>query len=271
MIKRFKKNRLAMFGLSVLALIAVMAVFAPVLSPYDPNELGKTSLEAPSAAHIFGTDDFGRDIFSRALYGARVSITVGFVAVSIALIIGLILGSIAGYSGGFIDSILMRLIDIMLSFPSIFLLLSIQVMLTPNIYNVMIVIGLTSWMGVARLVRSEILSVKERPYIEAARAIGASNIRILFRHVLPNSLYPVIVAGTLGIAGAILTESALSFLGLGVQPPFASWGNMLQDSQAYLRDAWWMAFVPGCLILITVLCIYFVGEGIREAMDPKGN
>jgi peptide/nickel transport system permease protein len=165
----------------------------------------------------------------------------------------------------------MRLIDIMLSFPSIFLLLSIQVMLTPNIYNVMIVIGLTSWMGVARLVRSEILSVKERPYIEAARAIGASNIRILFRHVLPNSLYPVIVAGTLGIAGAILTESALSFLGLGVQPPFASWGNMLQDSQAYLRDAWWMAFVPGCLILITVLCIYFVGEGIREAMDPKGN
>jgi len=268
-IKRFKKNKLAIFGLIVLTMIAFLAVFAQVISPYDPDDLGRTALEAPSASHIFGTDDFGRDIFSRALYGARVSITVGFVAVSIAVLIGLILGALAGYFGGFIDSVLMRFIDIMLSFPSIFLLLSIQVMLTPNIYNVMIVIGLTSWMGVARLVRSEILSVKERPYIEAARAIGASNMRILFRHVLPNSLYPVIVASTLGIAGAILTESALSFLGLGVQPPYASWGNMLQDSQAYLRDAWWMAVVPGCMILITVLCIYFVGEGIREAMDPR--
>lgn len=269
MIKRFKKNKLAIFGASILILIALFAVLAPVISPYDPNELGRTALQAPSASHIFGTDDFGRDIFSRALFGARISITVGLVAVSVAVIIGLLAGVIAGYFGGLTDSILMRLIDIMLSFPSIFLLLAIQVMLTPNIYNVMIVIGLTSWMGVARLVRSEILSVKERPYIEAEKAIGASSTRIMLRHIIPNSLYPVVVAATLGIAGAIMTESALSFLGLGVQPPYSSWGNMLQDSQAYLRDAWWMAFVPGCLIFITVLSIYFVGEGIRQAINPK--
>ncbi|MCX5749516.1 MAG: ABC transporter permease [Candidatus Saganbacteria bacterium] len=267
--KNFFKNRLAVFGLTILILIAFAAVLAPVMSPFDPGDLGSTALQAPSAVHLFGTDDFGRDIFSRALYGARVSLAVGFIAVSIAVVLGLLFGAVAGFFGGFVDSVIMRFIDIMLSFPSIFLLLSIQVMLKPSIYNVMIVIGLTSWMGVARLVRAEILSVKERPYIDAAKAIGASNLRIIFRHVLPNAMHPVIVAGTLGIAGAILTESALSFLGLGVQPPYSSWGNMLQDSQAYLRDAWWMAFIPGCLILLTVLCIYLVGEGLREAMDPR--
>lgn len=267
--KRFRRNRLAIFGLSVLVLLALVAIFAPAISTYDPGELGKQALQSPSAAHIFGTDDYGRDIFSRVVYGSRVSLTVGFVAVIISIAIGILFGVISGYFGGIIDSAIMRFVDIMLAFPSIFLLLSIQVMLKPNIYNVMIVIGATSWMGVARLVRAEILSVKERPYIEAARAVGASDLRIMFKHILPNSMAPVIVAGTLGMAGAILTESALSFLGLGVQPPFASWGNMLQDSQAYLRDAPWMAGIPGGMILLTVLCIYFVGEGIREAMGRK--
>lgn len=267
--KRFRKNKLAIFGLSALIFIALVAVCAPLVSPYDPHELGQSALSPPSTKHPFGTDDYGRDIFSRIVYGARVSLTVGFVAVSISIMIGMIFGMISGYFGAIVDSIIMRFVDIMLSFPSIFLILAIQVMLTPNIYNVMIVIGATSWMGVARLIRAEILSVKERPYIEAARAIGASDPRILFRHILPNAMAPVIVAGTLGIAGAILTESALSFLGLGVQPPYSSWGNMLQDSQAYLRDAPWMATIPGCMILITVLCIYFVGEGIREAINPK--
>jgi peptide/nickel transport system permease protein len=203
------------------------------------------------------------------LYGARISLTVGFVAVFIAIIVGTLFGALSGYYGGFVDSLIMRFTDIMLAFPSIFLLLTIQVMLKPSITNVMVVIGLTSWMGVARLVRGEFLRIRELSYVEAARAIGCSNSRIIFRHILPNALNPIIVAGTLGMAGAILTESALSFLGLGVQPPTASWGNMLMDSQAYLMDAPWMAIIPGLLIFLTVLSLYFVGEALREKLDVR--
>jgi peptide/nickel transport system permease protein len=191
------------------------------------------------------------------------------VAVALALIIGTLFGALAGYYGAWIDGVIMRFVDIMLAFPSIFLLLTIQVMLTPNIYNVMAVIGLTSWMGVARLVRGEYLRIRELQYVEAARAIGCSNARIIWRHILPNASGPIIVAGTLGMAGAILTESALSFLGLGVQPPMASWGNMLMDSQAYMRDAPWLAIIPGILILLTVLSLYFIGEGLREKLDVR--
>jgi peptide/nickel transport system permease protein len=180
------------------------------------------------------------------------------------------MGSSAGYFGGLTDGLIMRFVDVMLSFPTIFLILAIQAMLTPNIYNVMVVIGLTSWMGVARLVRGEYLKIRELQYVEAAKAIGCSNIRIIFRHILPNAQAPIVVAGTLGMAGAILTESALSFLGMGVQPPMPSWGNMLMDAQAYMRDAPWMAVIPGLLILVTVLSLYFVGEGLREALSPKG-
>lgn len=262
--KRFRKNKAAVAALAILSLMVLAAVLAPFIAPYDPRELGVTALQAPSFSHYFGTDDFGRDIFSRALFGARISLSVGVVAVSISVLVGFFFGMISGYFGGFIEAFIMRFVDVMLSFPSIFLILAVQTMLTPNIYNVMAVIGLTSWMGVSRLVRAEVLSVKERPYIEAARALGASGPRIMLRHILPNVTAPVIVAGTLGMAGAILTESALSFLGLGVQPPLSSWGNMLQDSQAYLRDAPWMSLIPGLLILVTVLCIYLVGEGLRE-------
>ncbi len=264
-----RKNKLAVFGLSVLAFFALVAIFAPVIAPYDPGEIIESDTLAPSFAHPFGTDDLGRDIFSRAIFGARISLTVGLVAVTISILIGTFFGATAGYFGGWIDGIVMRFVDVMLSFPSIFLILTIQAMLTPNIYNVMIVIGLTSWMGVARLVRGEYLKIRELQYVEAARAIGCSNIRIIFKHMLPNAQGPIIVAATLGMAGAILTESALSFLGMGVQPPMPSWGNMLMDAQAYMRDAPWMAIIPGLLILITVLSLYFVGEGLREALNPR--
>jgi peptide/nickel transport system permease protein len=245
------------------------AIFAPVVAKYSPDEIVESQTLSPSFNHPFGTDDLGRDIFSRAVYGARISLTVGLVAVIIAVLIGTIMGALSGYFGGWVDTLIMRLVDVMLAFPSIFLILAIQAMLKPNIYNVMVVIGLTSWMGVSRLVRGEYLRIRELSYVEAARAIGCSPWRIIFRHILPNAQAPIIVAATLGMAGAILTESALSFLGMGVQPPTPSWGNMLMDSQAYLRDAPWMAVIPGLLILITVLSLYFVGEGLREKLDVR--
>jgi len=264
-----RRNKLAIFGLSVLTFFVLVAIFAPFLAPYRPDEIVESETLPPSRQHWFGTDDLGRDLFSRALYGARISLSVGLVAVTISVFIGTLLGAIAGYYGGLVDSFIMRFTDIMLSFPSIFLILAIQAMLTPNIYNVMVVIGFTSWMGVARLVRGEYLKIRELSYVEAAKAIGCSDFRIIFRHILPNALAPIIVAATLGMAGAILTESALSFLGMGVQPPMPSWGNMLMDAQAYLFDAPWMAIIPGILILITVLSLYFVGEGLREGLNPR--
>ena len=264
------KNKFALFGAGVLIFFVLLAVFAPLIAPYDPSEIVEDQTLAPSLKHLFGTDDLGRDIFSRALFGARISLTVGFVAVIIAILIGTLLGALAGYFGEWVDNTIMRFVDIMLAFPSIFLILAIQVMLTPNIYNVMIVIGLTSWMGVARLVRGEFLRIRELPYVEAARALGCSHIRIILRHILPNAQAPIIVAATLGMAGAILTESALSFLGLGVQPPMPSWGNMLMDAQAYMWDAPWMAIIPGILILLAVLSLYFVGEGLREKLNVRG-
>ena len=264
-----RKNKLAIFGFCVLLFFVVCAVIAPIIAPYSPEEIVESQTLAPSWHHLFGTDDLGRDIFSRALFGARISLTVGFVAVVIAILVGTLLGALSGYYGGLIDSLIMRFVDVMLAFPSIFLILAIQVMLTPNIYNVMVVIGLTSWMGVSRLVRGEFLRIRELQYVEAARAIGCSDLRIIFRHILPNAQAPIIVVATLGMAGAVLTESALSFLGLGVQPPMPSWGNMLMDSQAYMRDAPWMAIIPGLLILLTVLSLYFIGEGLREKLDVR--
>jgi len=264
-----KKNKLAVFGLVILSTFFILAVFAPVIAPYDPNEIIEDHIASPSMQHMFGTDDLGRDILSRLFYGGRVSLSVAVIAVAVSLTIGILLGCISGYYGGILDEIIMRFTDIMLSFPTIFLILAIQSVLTPSIFNVMIVIGATSWMGIARLVRGEFLALKEREFVEAARAIGCSDLRIIFRHILPNSLPPVIVAGTLGMAGAILTESALSFLGLGVQPPMPSWGNMLMDSQSYLLDAPWMAVIPGLVIVLAVLSLYFVGEALREGLNPK--
>jgi peptide/nickel transport system permease protein len=225
----------------------------------------------PSAEHWFGTDELGRDVFTRMIYGARISLKVGFVAVGIAVIIGTAIGLLAGYYGGLTDSLMMRGVDIMLCFPTFFLILAVIAMLEPSIWYIMAIIGLTGWMGVARLVRAEVLSLRERDFVQAARALGASDLRIICNHILPNALSPVLVAATLGVAGAILTESALSFLGIGVQPPTPSWGNMLTSGKDYLEFAWWLSLFPGLAILVTVVAYNLLGEGIRDALDPRLN
>ena len=268
--KRFTHNKLAVAGGIVVFLLFIVAIFAPVLAPYDPNAINVHHiLEPPTMTHPFGTDELGRDILSRVIYGSRISLSVGFVAVGISTMVGVVLGAFAGYYGGWVDRVIMRFVDIMLSIPTFFLLLAVIAFLEPNIWNIMIVIGLTSWMGVARLVRAEFLSLKEREFVLAARATGARDMRIIFRHILPNSLAPVLVSTILGIASAILVESALSFLGIGVQPPTPSWGNMLTAGKDNIEIAWWMSVFPGVAILITVLAYNLLGEGIRDAIDPR--
>jgi len=267
---RFRRNRLAMTGLILVAGLFAVALLAPWAAPYDPNFIDlKEVLMAPSPAHLLGTDVLGRDVLSRIIFGSRVSLLVGFVAVGIATLIGVLVGSLSGYYGGIVDQVLMRLVDLMLCFPTIFLILAVIALLGPSIWNIMVIIGLTNWMGVARLVRAEILSLKEREFVVAARSLGASDARLIMRHLLPNALTPVMVSATLGVAGAILTESALSFLGLGVQPPTPSWGNILTMGQANIEIAWWLSFFPGLAILVTVMSYNLLGEGIREAIDPR--
>ena len=267
---RFRRNRLAMSGLILVAGMFVVSLAAPWLAPYDPNFIDlKQVLMAPSSQHWLGTDTLGRDVLSRIIYGAQVSLKVGFVAVGLATLIGLLIGALAGYYGHWVDNILMRLVDLMLCFPVFFLILAVIAVLGPSIWNIMAIIGLTSWMGVARLVRAEFLSLREREFIVAARALGASDSRLIWRHLLPNALTPVMVSATLMIAGAILTESALSFLGLGVQPPTPSWGNILTEGQANIEIAWWLSVFPGLAILVTVMSYNLLGEGIREAIDPR--
>ena len=223
----------------------------------------------PSPDHYLGTDTLGRDVLSRIIFGARISLLVGFVAVGIATLIGLFIGALAGYYGGWVDSALMRLVDLMLCFPTLFLILAVIALLGPSIWNIMAVIGFTGWMGVARLVRAEFLSLREREFVTAARALGAGDTRLILRHMLPNALTPVMISATLGVAGAILTESALSFLGLGVQPPTPSWGNILTAGKDNIEIAWWLSVFPGLAILVTVMSYNLLGEGIREAIDPR--
>ena len=240
------KNRILLSGCLIIAVLSITAVLAPVISPYNPLAINQDSLlMPPSRAHLLGTDSLGRDILSRMIYGSRISLSIGLIAVGVATLLGLLLGSLAGFYGGFIDSLIMRFLDIMLCFPAFFLILAIVAVTEPSIFNIMLIIGLTSWMGPARLVRSEILSLKEREFILAEKAIGASNLRIITRHLIPNAIGPVIVNAVLGIAGAILLESGLSFLGLGVQPPQASWGNMLIEAKSTLGIAWWITLFPG--------------------------
>jgi len=269
-LKRFKQNKLAVAGGIIVLCLFVAAVFAPLIAPYKPNDIDRNHiLMPPDIHHPLGTDDLGRDVLSRMIWGARISLAVGFVAVGIASVIGIIFGAIAGYYGGWTERIIMRFIDIMLTIPTFFLILAVIAFVEPSIWNIMIVIGLTGWMGVARLVRAEFLSVKEREYVIAARALGASDFRIIFRHIMINSMAPVLVSAVLGIAGAVLTESALSFLGIGVQPPTPSWGNILTLGKDNIEIAWWLSVFPGLAILVTVLGYNLLGEGIRDSIDPR--
>lgn len=268
--RRFKQNPLSLAGLVVIVALSTIALLAPIISPYNPTAIDVNKvLSPPSISHPFGTDELGRDVLTRMMWGSRVSLKVGFIAVGIAILIGCIFGSLAGYYGGAIDGVLMRFVDVMLAFPTFFLILAVIAIVEPGITTIMIVIGVTGWMDVARLVRAEFLTLKEREFISAARAIGASDVRIIFRHILPNALSPVFVAATFGIAGAILIESSLSFLGLGVQPPEPSWGNILTSGKDNITVAWWLSVFPGLAILITVLSYNLVGEGLRDALDPR--
>jgi len=265
-----KRNKLAIFGAGVIIIFSLVAIFAPFISTYDPTEINiKGALLAPSSQHFLGTDQLGRDIFSRMVYGSRVALSIGLVAIGIATIIGILLGSIAGFYGGRIDSIIMRFVDIMLCFPRFFLILSVVAIIGPNIFNVMVIIGLTGWMGIARLIRAEILSLKTRDFISASRALGASDFYIIFRHLIPNGIGPVLVSFVFGVAGAILTETGLSYLGLGVQPPNPSWGNILFEGRAVLGVGWWMILFPGLAILVSVLSFNLFGEGLRDIINPR--
>jgi len=267
---RFTRNQLALAGSGIIIVLFLVALLAPFIVPADPDVIDTSNiLAAPSSAHMLGTDELGRDVLSRMIYGARISLLVGFVAAGLATVIGVIIGSIAGFYGGWLDMALMRFVDMMLCFPTIFLILAVIAVLGPSIWNIMVVIGITSWMGVSRLVRAEFLTLKERDFVMASRAVGASDLRIIFRHLLPNALSPVLVSLVLGIAGAILTESALSFLGLGVQPPTPSWGNMLTSGKDNIEIAWWLSLYPGLAILVTMLGYNLLGEGLQDALNPR--
>ena len=277
--KRFSKNKLALAGLVIIMLMVLTAVFAPVIAQSDPyislrdpvgSKIIKNSSPAKSGT-ILGTDYLGRDVFSRTVYAARISLSVGLVAVSISTIVGILLGSLAGYFGGLLDSIIMRVVDIVYCFPVMFLVMIIAAILKPSIWNIMIIIGLVNWTGTARFVRGEILRVRELEYVQAAVSLGAAHSRIILSHVIPNIIAPIIVEATLQMARAILTEAALSYLGVGVQVPIPSWGNMLNESNnlAALTLYAWQWVPPGLCILIVVLSINFIGDGLRDAFDAR--
>lgn len=253
-----------------IAVIILFASFAGLIATHDPTAIDTRSiLSPPSGSHIFGTDTLGRDIFSRIVYGSRISLSIGIIAVGIAVMIGLFFGSVAGYYGGRVDSIIMRLVDIMLCFPTFFLILAVIAFLEPSIFNIMFVIGVTNWMGAARLIRAEILTLKERDFIAASKVMGAGPAWIILRHLIPNAIGPLLVSATLGIGGAILVESSLSFLGIGVQPPIPSWGNILMDGKSTLGVAWWLTIFPGVFILLTVLAFNLLGERLRDLSEPR--
>ncbi|HYI15398.1 MAG TPA: ABC transporter permease [Thermomicrobiales bacterium] len=274
--RRFRRHLLAVVSAVILAFIFIVAALAPIVAPYDPNktdsQLARFGEPAPpSLAHPFGSDQLGRDQLSRIIYGARVSLVVGFLATGVAIIVGTVSGAVAGYAGRSVDMLVMRVADVLLAFPPLLFLMAALASVDKTIVSIALVIAIISWMNVARLVRGEFLVLRQREYTEAARAIGASAPSIIFRELLPNALGPIIVAASLGIPGTILTESTLSFLGFGLQPPTASWGNMLQNSFSMMRDfgAWWMIVFPGFMIALTVLSFNFLGDGLRDALDPR--
>ena len=284
---RFRKHKLAMVGALVLLLMVVVAVFAPKLAPYDPNAIDNVHWQGnplppcfqdatQCGAHTLGSDENGRDLLSRLMFGARISLTVGVAAVVMELIIGTLLGAVAGYYGGWVDYVMMRITDVFLSIPLLPLLLTLTAIVAASSSKaslgfgvIVVIIGGLSWPGVARLVRASYLSLREREYTEAARALGNGDVRIMLRHLLPNAIAPIIVQATLDVANVIVLESTLSFLGFGIQPPTASWGNMLANAESNLEVAWWAAVFPGLCILVTVLAINYIGDGLRDALDPN--
>lgn len=268
----FRRNRLAVFGLLAIALFYLLALLTPFLAPFDPaaqGDLLAARYLAPGAGHPLGTDQFARDVLSRMLYGARVSLSIGFIAVGISVTLGTLIGAIAGYLGGRADGLIMRFVDMVIAFPRLILLITIIALVEPSIFLIIAILGLTQWPYVSRIVRGEVLSLREREFVQAARALGYSRRRIILRHVIPNTMAPVIVAATLGIGNTIVLEAGLSFLGLGIQPPDASWGNMVADGRDVLQSAWWISTFPGLAIVFTVLSFNVVGDGLRDALDPR--
>jgi ABC-type dipeptide/oligopeptide/nickel transport system permease subunit len=271
--KRFRHNRLALFGLGFLVLLVLLALLAPVISAhvthYYFTDRSSEYRQGPTGAHWFGTDAIGRDVFTRVLYGARVSLRIGVLATAIEMGIGLVLGSIAGYRGGAIDSLLMRVSDVFFAIPYIVLAVAIATVIGRSENSVILIIGLTAWPGIARIVRASYLSLKQLEYVEAATALGFSRFRIMYRHILPNALQPIIVYGTIAVGSVILTEAALSFLGVGPQPPTPAWGLMVAEGKGNLVNAPHLLFFPGAAVAFTVLALVFIGDGLRDALDPK--
>ncbi len=268
----FKRNRLAVVGLYVMVALTLATLLTPYLAPYPPDvisDIAATRHLPPSLEHLMGTDRFGRDVFTRVLYGARVSLSIGFISVTIAITLGTAVGAVSGYFGGFVDVVLMRLVDMLISFPKLVLLIAIIAVFEPSIGLVIAVLGFTLWPSTARIVRSEVLSLREREFVQAAHALGLSAPRIIFRHIIPNVMGPVIVAATLGIGNIILIEAGLSFLGMSVQPPTPSWGNIIEGGRQYLVQAWWVSTFPGLAIVVTVIAFNFIGDGLRDALDPR--
>jgi peptide/nickel transport system permease protein len=268
----FRRNRLAVAGLWIIAILYLAMLLAPLITPYDPIaqiDITHTRNLPPTLEHLFGTDHLGRDIFSRVLYGARVSLTIGFVATAISITLGTMLGAIAGYAGGKVDAAIMRFTDLVLSFPRLVLLLLIVAMFGSSVTVLIIVLGLTQWPTTTRIVRGDVLSLREREFVQAARSLGFRSPRILFRHIVPNVLAPVIVSATLGVGNTIVLEAGLSFLGLGPPPPTPTWGGIVNDGRVALIDAWWIATFPGLTIVLVVLAFNLVGDGLRDALDPR--
>jgi peptide/nickel transport system permease protein len=267
---RLRKSPLAMFGLLFIICLALVAIFADVLAPYPFQKQNlMRSYETPSKDYLLGTDEFGRDILSRLIYGARISLQVGFIAVGIALVVGGMLGATAGYYGGWIDNGIMRVMDVLLSIPQTLLAIAIAAALGPGLFNLMIAVGISAVPNYARIVRGSVLSLREMEFIEAARAVGSSDLRIIMKHIIPNSMAPIIVQSTLGVASAILNAAGLSFIGLGIQPPYPEWGAMLSGGRQYIRDYPHLTLYPGLAIMLTILALNFLGDGLRDALDPK--
>lgn len=271
-LEKLRKNKLAMLGLTILLITITISILAPVITPYDRDAIETAnSFSAPSFKHWLGTDELGRDSFTRLIYGGRISLSVGLVSTGISVVIGVVLGALGGYHGGIVDIVIMRVVDIFMCFPFFLIAIVIASILGPSIWNVMIISGILSWTYIARIVRAEVLSLKEREFIEAAKALGLDSKDIIIKHIMPNIVASIIVYATLGIARGIISEASLSYLGLGVKPPTPSWGNMLSAAQSMrsLRLHWWLWIPPGMMVFLTILSINFLGDGLRDALDPK--